>query len=63
MDKSELLKIVSAVKKTRDDILAWAYSDMNKGPFAEEAYRTNVHVGSALNILSDTPRALAKEDS
>lgn len=62
MDKSELLKIVSAVEKTRDDILAWAYSDMNKGPFAGEAYRTNVHVGSALNILSDTLRALAKEE-
>jgi len=61
MDKGELMKLVSAVEKTRDSILEWAYSDVNSGPFSEEAYRINVHIGSALNILSEALRAMGKD--
>jgi len=60
MTKDELFSLVSAVETTRDAILDWSYSDANNGPFSEEIYRTNVQIGSALNVLSEAIRALVK---
>jgi hypothetical protein len=41
-----------ALQETAQQLLAWARSDENNGPFAEEAYRAHVYIASALNIAA-----------
>ena len=45
--------IENALRDAANDILRWAGSKQNNGPFSDEAYRTCVHIASALNIAAD----------
>lgn len=45
--------LVDELKATADEIMVWANSDKNRGPFGEELYRTNVQVVFALNRLGE----------
>jgi hypothetical protein len=50
--------IAAVVEEIRD----WTLGEQNNGPFAEEAYRTNVHVCTALGMLANRLRS-RKEQS
>lgn len=43
---------VEAIRETAGEILEWARSPANTGPYAYEADRTNVHIAAALAKLA-----------
>lgn len=45
--------IERAVTLTEGEIMGWAKSTGNNGPFSEEAYRTNIHVCVALRSFAE----------
>lgn len=44
-------RVAKCAEATADDITEWERSPKNNGPFAEEAYRINVHLGAMLSNL------------
>jgi hypothetical protein len=48
--------LAKAVKETADELLDWARSDANTGPYSQEAYRTYVHIAAALGKLASKLR-------
>jgi hypothetical protein len=54
---NDLSKIALCVDETRQQVMDWAASNRNNGPFSEEAYRVCVHIGAALDILADKIRS------
>lgn len=43
---------VKAIRETAAEILEWARSPANTGPYAQEAYRSNIHIAAALAKLA-----------
>ena len=42
-------RVAQAAEATADEITEWARSRKNKGPFADEAYRINIHLSAMLS--------------
>lgn len=56
---SEKLSMADALREAGKEVLAWAGSQRNNGPFSDEAYRTCIHIAGALNIAADRMEGLS----
>lgn len=45
-------QLVAAIRETATEIIEWARSPVNTGPYAYEADRTCIHIGAALAKLA-----------
>jgi hypothetical protein len=57
---SVLLLAAMAMRETAQEIMDFAASPRNNGPFSEEIYRSNIQIHGALLLLAERLEALSK---
>lgn len=56
-------ELSAALQQSANEIMEFAASKENCGPFAEEIYRTNVQIASALTLAASRISRAANEDA
>ena len=60
MAENKLIELADTLNEVASEILQWAASPANGGPFSEETYRTNCQVSGTLLLIAERIREKAR---